>query len=120
MIPQAEQLWTRLLAQLRRHGRLPLRSEQLTPQEIAAHCYEADGDDRGWRFVHDYYYPHHFGQTAGALSEAEAEALVTSFEPGAKAALRPAPDSPDSPPAPPVRRPLCQICKHRPVPSQPA
>ena len=70
--------------------------------------------------MRDYYYPHHFGLTTGALSEAEAEALVASFEPGAKAVRPPASDSPDSSPATAAARQLCQLCEHRPVPAQTA
>ena len=85
----------------------------------ALHPRSLAGEDRVRSFVHDYYYPHHFGQVAGALSEVEAEALVASFEPGAKAIFPPALNSSDSSPTPSVHRPLCQICEHRPVPSQP-
>lgn len=108
MIPAAEALWTRLLALLREQGRMPLRSEPLTPHEIALHCHETDGDDRVRRFVDGFYYPARFGQTTGSLSVAEAEVLVDSFEKRAAIAS-------DNTHGKSAHRPLCQICQHRPV-----
>ncbi|MDP1587101.1 MAG: hypothetical protein Q8M07_05130 [Prosthecobacter sp.] len=113
MIPAAEALWTRLLALLREQGRMPLRSEPLTPHEIALHCHETDGDDRVRRFVDGFYYPARFGQTTGSLSEAEARALLDSFEKRAATAG-------DDTHGKSAHRPLCQICQHRPVSGTPA
>lgn len=116
MTPPAEQLWARILAHLRQQGRLPLQSEQLTPLEIAALCHDGDSDERVQRFVHDYYYPHHFGETAGALSDAKAHELVTALESGVAADVQP--DAAAL--ATPVRRQTCHICERRAVPGQPS
>lgn len=116
MTTPAEQLWARILAHLRQQGRLPLRSEQLTPSEIAALCNDGVSDERVHRFVHDYYYPHHFGDTAGALSDAKANELVTALESGVAADVH----SDAASPAAPMRRHTCQICERRAVPGQPS
>ena len=113
MKAKAEELWARVLAELRRRGLLPLRSEPLTPQEIAEHLRTQEGDRTVFRFVHEYLYPTQFGQTRGLLGEPEAEALVTAFERGRKTTA-------DSGEAVPPKAPMCRLCNHRPAAGSPS
>lgn len=113
MKAKAEELWARVLAEIRRRGLLPLRSEPLTPQEIAEHLRARDGDRTVFRFVHEYLYPTQFGLTRGLLGEPDAEALVAAFEAGRRMAVDPVASAP-------AEVPKCGICNHRPVPGSPA
>jgi hypothetical protein len=115
MNSHAEQLWMRILAHLREQGQLPLRSEQLTPLEIAAHCQEGASNERVRRFVHDYYYPHHFGQTDGALSDDLAQALVMALESGQPDLASHVSDSSPKSTSPH----LCHLCAQRPIRNNP-
>jgi hypothetical protein len=103
----AEGLWARVLAEIGRRGLLPLRSEPLTPREIAEYFLAQVGDRTVHRFVHEYLYPTKFGQTKGLMSDREAETLIAGFERGKR--------TPDPAEPTPAEVPKCRVCHHRPV-----
>jgi F-box protein 11 len=73
-----EALWARLCAALR-DQRL-LAPGNPTPAEVARYADTQLGGGDVSRFVNAYYYPSLYGGAAGALSEADAAALVAGFE----------------------------------------
>lgn len=103
----AASLWTELCGLLQARGELPFQVDLLTPAEVATAVRAANGDRRPHDFVWNYFYPRHYGDADGSLSEAGARALVNSFK--ARAAPPPAAAA-DAPQA--VR---CGICHARPV-----
>lgn len=106
-----DQLWARVLAEIGRRGLLPIRSEPLTPHEIAEQLRARDADRTVHRFVHEYFYPMKFGQTLGSMSEREAEVLVAAFESGSR--------TPDSVGPVQAEIAICRVCNHRPISSSP-
>lgn len=113
-------LWLELHARLHKRGELPLGYERLTPAEIAAAVRGDTDDERAQRFVWQYYYPRFYGHIAGAMSDAQAAALLASYDepdrdppPGAPASMS---TSSGRNAAPATARKLrCTICGHRPV-----
>src|SRR5262249_17419146 len=68
-----------LKAILQERGVLPLEHETQTPGEIAVSVSRAIGDSRVHRLVWEFYYPRHFGNQAGSLTDDEALQLVKSI-----------------------------------------
>ncbi len=76
---RAENLWHQLLRKLESASLLTLTLMTETPAEIARLVQLKTDDSRVHRFVWNYYYPCVFGEEAGSMTAAEAEALVQSF-----------------------------------------
>jgi hypothetical protein len=72
-------LWQRVVDRLDTQGFLTAQSAHSTPAEIAREITGKSGDNRVHRFVWFYYYPRAFGNEAGSMSDADAEALVASL-----------------------------------------
>ena len=103
-------LWLRAVHAADARGLLPADSARLTPRELAAEAARR-GDDRLTRLVDGWYYPTSYGRVRPALSDEEADRLVTSLE----ADVTPADESPPEI-APPARERRthrimsCQLC----------
>lgn len=73
-----EQLWSRLKFALETRSALP--QGQATVVEIADYADRVTGVDDVSRFVRDYYLRRQFGESRGALTDEEAEAIVVDIE----------------------------------------
>jgi hypothetical protein len=101
-------LWLRALRAADARGLLPFSRAGLTPAELAAEVAQR-GEDRLVRLVNGWYYPISYGQVRGALSDEEADRLVSELE--AEVAPRPAirtPSAVEEPP--PFRLRRCDLC----------
>ena len=113
MNPAAEALWLRALRAADARGLLPGNKRQFTPAELASEA-RIRGEDRLMRLVRQWYYPLSYGRTLGALSDDEAERIVTSLEREVVKSR----SQQEAPPTPqpigttvPVRRkPKCDLC----------
>jgi len=102
-----EALWQELRSILHARGQLPFGHDVLTPGEIANAIGRGSGDSRVHRFVWEYYYPQHYGNAAGSMSDEEAAALIDS--------LRQRPDPPKDQVKAAPHTPTCGICQRQPV-----
>lgn len=111
MSAEFEGLWRELRETLKTRGDLPLRSDVLTPAEIAEYVRGASGDERTRQFVWDYYYPRYYGNEDGAMSDDEAAELVASMRKQPPAGEPPHTTTSSSG----ADRHLCGVCHRRDV-----
>jgi hypothetical protein len=74
-----ESLWSRAIRAVDARGLLPHHRSPLTPREVAARA-EERGEVRLRLLVDGWYYPRSYGRIDGALSDEEANGIVTALE----------------------------------------